>query len=170
MQRPCYQFTITCKIFGYRSWSKFSGEITANSIIQNVILDLIFMYRKANCLSMETKKTLLSALTQCHFDYLTFPSWFAGVSQTLKYKLQIAENKTVRLIKSMGPRSSIRKSELSSFWLLNVEDRVKQLRLNYAHKIDITNASVILKKISEKWKINIHIKQDLVKIFLQYRK
>ena len=35
----------------------------------------------------------------------------------------------------MGPRSSIRKSELSSIGFLNVEDRVKQLRLNHAHKI-----------------------------------
>ena len=56
------------------------------------------MYRKASCLSTETRKTLTTALIQCHFDY-SCSSWYAGVSQTLKNKLQIAQNKTVRFVK-----------------------------------------------------------------------
>ena len=122
------------KYLGIDIDQNLSGEITANSIIQKVNSRLKFMYRKANCLSMETRKTLTSALIQCHFDY-SCSSWFAGVSQLLKNKLQIAQNKTVRFIKSMGPRSSVRKTELSSIGLLNVEHRVKQLRLNHVHKI-----------------------------------
>jgi uncharacterized cysteine cluster protein YcgN (CxxCxxCC family) len=43
-------------------------------------------------------------VVQCHFDY-SCSSLYAEVSQTLKNKLQIARNKTVRFIKNWGPRS-----------------------------------------------------------------
>jgi hypothetical protein len=52
-----------------------------------------------------------------------------------KNKLQVARNKTVRFIKSMGPRLRIKQTELSNLGSLNVENRVKRLRLNHAHKI-----------------------------------
>jgi hypothetical protein len=35
----------------------------------------------------------------------------------------------------MGPRTSIKQTELSSLGFLNVKNRVKQLRLNHDHKI-----------------------------------
>ena len=57
------------------------------------------------------------------------------MSQALKNILQVAQSKTVRLIKSMGPRTSIKQPELSSLGFINVENRLKQLRLNYTHKI-----------------------------------
>ena len=56
-------------------------------------------------------------------------------THALKNKLQVAQNKTVRFIKSMGPRASIKQAELSSLGFLNIKNRVKQLRLNHAHKI-----------------------------------
>ena len=124
----------TVKYLGIDIDQHLSSETTVNSIIKKVNSRLKFMYRKAQCLSTDTRKTLSSALIQCHFDY-SCSSWFSGVSQTLKNKLQIAQNKTVRFIKSLGPRSSVRQSELSSLGLLNVEHRVKQLRLNHVFKI-----------------------------------
>ena len=86
------------KYLGIDIDQNLSGEITVNSIIKKVNSRLKFMYRKASCLSTETRKTLTTALIQCHFDY-SCSSWYAGVSQTLKNKLQIAQNKTVRFIK-----------------------------------------------------------------------
>lgn len=122
------------KYLGLDIDQQLSGEITVNSIIKKVNARLKFMYRKANCLSLETRKILTTALIQCHFDY-SCSSWYAGISQTLKNKLQIAQNKTVRFIKNLGPRSSVRKEELSSVGFLNIENRVKQLRLGHAHRI-----------------------------------
>ncbi len=58
------------------------------------------MYRQANFLNQEARKTLCSALIQCHFDY-SCPSWFSGVTQTLAGKLQMAQNKMVHFIQSM---------------------------------------------------------------------
>ena len=39
----------------------------------------IFMNRKTNVLSPETKRTLSMTLMQCHFDY-SYSYWNAGVS------------------------------------------------------------------------------------------
>jgi len=47
----------------------------------------------------------------------------------------MAQNTAIRFIKCIGYRTSIKQMELSSLGFSNVEDRVKQLRLNHAHKI-----------------------------------
>ena len=47
----------------------------------------------------------------------------------------MTQNKTVRFIKNLGPRTTIGKQELQSLGFLNVEHKIKQLRLNHAHKI-----------------------------------
>lgn len=122
------------KYLGLEIDQHLSGESTVNSIIKKVNSRLKFMYRKANCLSKETRNILSMALIQCHFDY-SCSSWYAGVSQKMKKSLQVAQNKTVRFINSMGPRDSVGRPELATLGLLNVEDRVQQLRLGHAHKI-----------------------------------
>ena len=48
---------------------------------------------------------------------------------------QVCQNKTVRLIKNLGPRSHIGFYEIDSINMLNVDFRVKQLRLIHVHKI-----------------------------------
>lgn len=150
------------KYLGIDIDQNLSGEITVNSIIKKVNSRLKFMYRKANCLSTETRKTLTTALIQCHFDY-SCSSWYAGVSQTLKNKLQIAQNKTVRFIKNLGPRSSVRLPELSSVGFLNIENRVKQLRLGHAHKIYNNKCPAYLKdnfkKVNEHHEYNTRSSQ-----------
>ena len=45
----------------------------------------------------------------------------------------------------MGPRDSVKQKELFSLGFLNVETRVKQLRLNHAHKIFNNNCPSYLK-------------------------
>ena len=44
-------------------------------------------------------------------------------------------NKMVRFILDMSPRDSINYNVLSSIQILNIEDRVKQLRLNHVYNI-----------------------------------
>ena len=120
------------------------------------------MYRKANCLSSETRKTLSMALIQCHFDY-SCSSWYAGVSQKLKNSLQVAQNKTVRFINNEGPRSSVGQPELASVGFLNVENRVKQLRLGHTHKIFYNRCPEYLKehfiKVNEHHRYNTRSSQ-----------
>ena len=52
-----------------------------------------------------------------------------------KKQLQIAQNKVIRFTNFLGPRTRITADILSELNLLNVETRVKQLRLNHVDKI-----------------------------------
>ena len=58
-----------------------------------------------------------------------------GWNKQLKKKLPICQNKTVCFIKNLGPRSHIGFLELNSLNMLNVDFRVKQLRLSHVHKM-----------------------------------
>ena len=78
--------------------------------------------------------SLCSALVQCHLDYAC-SAWYSGLSKTLKHRLQVCQNKMVRFILDMSPRESINYNVLSSIQFLNIEDRVKQLRLNHVYNI-----------------------------------
>ena len=89
------------------------------------------MYRYQHCLNKTVRKNLCSALLQCHFDYCC-ASWYFNLSTRLKRKLQTSQNKIVRYIIGLPPRSHIGQKELESVNYLNVEDRVKQLCLNHA--------------------------------------
>ena len=75
-----------------------------------------------------------SALIQCYFDYSS-SSWFSGLNNALKHKLQITVNKVVRFILNLQPSSVINYSVLSKISMQKVEDRVKQLRLNHVFNI-----------------------------------
>ena len=111
-----------------------SGEEMVNNIVKKSNSRLKFLYRHAISLSKQTRKTLATALIQCHFDY-SCSSWYSGLNENLKKKLQIIQNKLTRFILNKGPREHIGQKELSSIGSLKVEDRVKQLKLNHVHKI-----------------------------------
>jgi hypothetical protein len=70
-------------------------------LLKRLILVWDICIEKANCLSSETRKTWSMALIQCHVDYFCSP-WYAGISQVLKYKLQVAQHQTVCFIISMA--------------------------------------------------------------------
>ena len=79
-----------------------------NSIFSKVNARLKFLYRQSNSLSTKTRKNLCSALIRvlCHFDY-SCSSWYAGLNKALKKQLQIAQNKVIRFINQLGPRTRI---------------------------------------------------------------
>ena len=54
-----------------------------------------FLYRNARNFDRKTKKLLVSALIQCHFDYAC-TSWYSGL--TKKSRLQVAQNKVIRFM------------------------------------------------------------------------
>ena len=126
--------TTSVKYLGLNIDNILSGEIVVNSIISKVNTRLKFLYRQSYCLSAKTRKNLCSALILCHFDY-SCSSWYAGLNKGLKRKLQISQNKVIRFINQLGPRTRITSDILMNLNLLNVETRVKQLRLNHVHKI-----------------------------------
>ena len=134
----CHGFKIemkTCvKYLGVMLDNMLSGELIVQNIITKVNQRLKFLYRNSKCLSMQSRKTLCSALIQCHLDYASC-CWYEGISKKLKSKLQVAQNKIVRFILSLHCRHSVGFKEFRELDLLPIPMRVKQLRLNHVHNI-----------------------------------
>ena len=93
-----------------------------------------FLYRYSNILDLKARKTLCSALIQSHFDY-SCSSWYSGLNKGLKRKLQIIQNKMVRFILNLDSRAHIGCKELEQLNMLNVPNRVKQIKLTHMFKI-----------------------------------
>ncbi len=111
-----------------------SGETLANNTIKKAGSRIKFLWRHSNSLNEKSRRTLCSALIQCHLDYCC-SSWFSGLTQKLKSKLQVIQNKMVRFILDLGPMTHIGQRELDQVGFLNIHDRVKQLKLGHVHNI-----------------------------------
>ena len=143
--RKINEFQITCnghtiraqnsvKYLGLHIDRFLSGEIIIDNIVKKVNSRLKFLYRQGKILSENSRKTLSTALIQCHFDYAC-SSWYAGLCKQYKNKLQVLQNKTIRYIKNMGNRTTVNNKILCETGFLNIDSRVSQLRLNHVHKI-----------------------------------
>ena len=60
---------------------------------------------------------------------------FGDSQKVLKKKLQVSQNKIVRFILDLGPRSHVGQCELDRAGMLNTKDRAKQLILIYMYNI-----------------------------------
>jgi hypothetical protein len=77
----CNEHIITAqssvKYLGINIGKFLSGEIIINNIIKKVNSRLKFLYRQGRSLSENARKTLTTALIQCHFDnMLIMVCWF----------------------------------------------------------------------------------------------
>ena len=101
----CSELHVTCNgsvigsesevtYLGAISDQTLSGASTARSIITKSTNKLKFLYRNVRSLDSKSKAMLTSALIQCHFDYAS-AIWYSGLTQTLKSKLQIVQNKII---------------------------------------------------------------------------
>ena len=68
---------------------------------------------------------LCNTLIQPHFDYAC-SAWYPNLTQGLKSKLQIAQNKCIRFCLFLGNREGIRYKHLRKINWLPVVERVKQ--------------------------------------------
>ena len=112
---------------------KLSGESIVSLIVQKVN-NRLKLYRQARFLDQKSKLSMCSALIQCHLDY-SCSSRYSGLTNTLKRKLQICQNKCVIFIYDIPPRHSVNCDIFKSLNMLNIEHRVKQMRLNHVFNI-----------------------------------
>ena len=75
-----------------------------------------------------------SALIQGHFDYAS-AIWYSGLTQTLKNKLQIVQNKVIRCILDLPARSHVGYDEFSKANMFPGDKRVEQLKMNHLFNI-----------------------------------
>ena len=111
-----------------------TGENMVNSILQKANVRLKFLYRKQIFLNLHTRKLLVMSLIQCHFDYAC-SFWYMGLFKMLKNTLQITQNKIIRFVLKMDPRSHIGSNEFKSLGWLPVSRRVDQIVLIHVFKI-----------------------------------
>jgi hypothetical protein len=110
------------------------GKEIVNSIIKKVNSKIHFMYRQAKYLDLHTKKILCTSLIAPLFDY-SLTSYYCGLSNGLKAKLQISENKVIRFILNYKPQTHLFRHDFACSGFLKIADRDKQLRLNIVHNI-----------------------------------
>ena len=75
------------------------------------------------------------SLIQCHFDYAC-SFWYPGLSKLLKNRLQVTQNKIVRFVLKLDPRSHVGNEEFKSLGWLPMHRRVDQIILNHVFKIN----------------------------------
>ena len=122
------------KYLGIEINNTLSGADIVTNIIKKTNTRLKFLYRYKDMLNFSIRKTLCTALIQCHYDY-SCSSWYPGIGKTLKDNLQIAQNKMIRFILNLDNRSHIGHKELAKAGFIKVSDRVTQLKLGHAFKI-----------------------------------
>ena len=126
--------TSSVKYLGATLDQHLTGESMVTSIIKKTNARLKFMYRKQAFLTDHTKRLLVSSLIQCHFDYAC-SFWFHGLNKYWKDKLQITQNKLVRYVFNLEPRSHISNQHFVSLNWLPVSKRVEQITLCHVFKI-----------------------------------
>ena len=122
------------KYLGVQLDNDLAGSSIVSDLIRKVNNRLKFLYRYKNLLNFNSRKTLCTALIQCHFDY-SCSSWFPGINEALKKKLNIMQNKMIRFILNLDNRAHIGNQERLKAGFLSVVDRVKQLKLGHVFKI-----------------------------------
>ena len=73
------------KYLGLQIDNDLAGDNIVKGIIKKANSRLKFLYRHKDMLSFNCKKTLCSALIQCHFDYAC-SSWYPGIRKELTKK------------------------------------------------------------------------------------
>lgn len=114
--------------------NKLSSESMALKTISKINQKVKFLARLYSFLDKSTLLILAGALIQCHFDYAC-TSWYTGITKALKNKLQTSQNKLIRLLLALHPRTHLLPAHFSSLKWLRVEERVKQIKLCLVHKI-----------------------------------
>ena len=74
------------------------------------------------------------SLIRCRFDYAC-SFWYLGLSQLLRNRLQVIQNKMIRFVLKLDPRSHIGSDEFKSLGWLQVSKRVDQIILNHIFRI-----------------------------------
>ena len=90
-----------------------SRESMALKVINKINSRLKFLHRKNKFLTPALHRLLCNALVQPHFDY-TSSAWYPNLTQKMKNKIQITQNKCIRSCLQLGKRTHISKNEFET--------------------------------------------------------
>ena len=90
------------KYLGFNLDDQLTGEEIVNNIVQKVNGRLKFLYRQCNFLEEKLRKSICSALIQCHLDYVC-SSWYSGLNKQLKKKTSDLSKQNCEIHKKTWP-------------------------------------------------------------------
>ena len=103
-------------------------------IIKKISSRVKFLYRKSKFLNRRTKQMLVSALIQCHLDYAA-SYLFSSLTKTTETKLIRCQNKAIRFILNVKPRTSLKSVDDRLAGFLPLSYRVNSLKLCQLYKV-----------------------------------
>ena len=83
-----------------------------DKIVSKSINKLKFIYRNTKGFNWQIKRMIVLAMDQCQYDYAC-AMWFSRISIAAKKRLQIVQNKVIRFVLGIPPRTHLGCSELS---------------------------------------------------------
>ena len=86
------------------------GESMALKVINKINSRLKFLHRKNKFLTPALRRLLCNTLTQPHFDYAS-SAWHPNLTQKMKNKIQITQNKCIRYCLRLEKMTHISKNE-----------------------------------------------------------
>ena len=96
----------TVTYLGCLSDESLSGESMALKVINKINSRLRFLYRKHRSLSPPLRRLFCNSLIQPHLDYAC-SAWYPNLNKRLKSKLQILQNKCIRICLNLNKRVHI---------------------------------------------------------------
>ena len=114
-----------------------------DKIVSKFINKLKFLYRNTKGFNWQIKRMIVLAIVQCHYDCAM---WFGRISISAKKKLQIVQNKVIRFVMGIPPRTHLGCSEFSIVNILPVKYRADQIKLNHMFNIVHGSAPEYLKQ------------------------
>ena len=115
-----------------------------DTILNKSINKFKCIYRNTRGFNWQIKRLIVLAMVQCHYD-CACAMWFSRITISAKKTLQIVQNKVIRFVLGIPPRTHLGCSEFSRVNILPVKYRAAQIKLNHMFNIVHGSASKYLK-------------------------
>ena len=109
--------------FGCCLDANLSRESMAMKSLRKINTKLRFLYGQNEFLNPKLRRLQCNYIIPIHFDYACI-SWYPLVSQKMKKKIQITENKCIRFCSKLNSRQHIEPKEFKEINWLTTKERV----------------------------------------------
>ena len=142
----------------------------ALKVINKINSRLKFLHRKNKFLTPALRRLLCNALVQPHFDYAS-SAWYPNLTQKMKNKIQITQNKCIRYCLQLGKMTHISKNEFETLNWLPVKDRFNQSINSIVFKYFTKQCSSYLNEVFE-WACpnNLRTRNSCLALICPFRK
>ena len=87
-----------------------------DKLVSKSINKFNFLYRSTKGFNWQMKRMIVLAMVQCHYDYAC-TMWFSRISISAKNRLHILQNKVIRFVVGIPPRTHL---GCSVFGIVNI--------------------------------------------------